>query len=88
MLPFVIAALVIVHIMLLHSNGSNNPLGIDSSADKLTLYPYFVVKDIFAVLLMLLFLSGLVYFVPDMLGHPDNYIPANSLVTPAHIVPE
>jgi len=87
-LPFVIAALALVHILLLHKDGSNNPLGIDSSTDKLTLYPYFVVKDIFAVLLMVMFLSALVYFAPDALGHPDNYIPANPLVTPAHIVPE
>jgi ubiquinol-cytochrome c reductase cytochrome b subunit len=78
----------LVHILLLHKDGSNNPLGIDSSTDKLTLYPYFVVKDIFAVILMIMFLSALVYFTPDALGHPDNYVPANPLVTPAHIVPE
>jgi len=74
--------------MFLHQEGSNNPLGVDSSSDKLTLYPYFIVKDIFAFIILLAVLSGLCYFSPDSLGHPDNYIPANPLVTPAHIVPE
>jgi ubiquinol-cytochrome c reductase cytochrome b subunit len=88
LLPFLIAGLSLVHLVLLHDNGSNNPLGIDSKAAKITFYPYFYVKDLFGFLLFCLFFSFFVFFSPNFLGHPDNYIPANSLVTPAHIVPE
>jgi len=88
LLPFIIVALVLVHLALLHQNGSNNPLGVDSSTSKISFYPYFYVKDFFSLICFLLFLSFIVYFYPNSLGHPDNYIPANSLVTPPHIVPE
>jgi ubiquinol-cytochrome c reductase cytochrome b subunit len=88
LLPFAITGLVIVHIALLHKDGSNNPLGIDSSTDKIPFYPYCYVKDLFNALLFVVFFSVFLFFYPNLLGHPDNYIPANPMVTPAHIVPE
>nr|YP_010152750.1 apocytochrome b [Aureoumbra lagunensis]QQW50398.1 apocytochrome b [Aureoumbra lagunensis] len=88
LLPFVIAAFVIVHIALLHEKGSNNPLGIESKVDKITFYPYFYFKDLFSILSFLVFFSIFVFYFPNLLGHPDNYIMANPMVTPAHIVPE
>ena len=88
LLPFAITGLVIVHIALLHKDGSNNPLGIDSSTDKIPFYPYCYVKDLFNALLFVVFFSVFIFFYPNLLGHPDNYIPANPMVTPAHIVPE
>lgn len=88
LLPFVIAGASIVHIAALHQYGSNNPLGVNSSVDKLPLYPYFYVKDLVAWVVFALFFSYFVFFAPNYLGHPDNYIPANPMSTPAHIVPE
>jgi len=88
LLPFAITGLVIVHIALLHKDGSNNPLGIDSSTDKIPFYPYCYVKDLFNLLLFVVFFSVFLFYYPNLLGHPDNYIPANPMVTPAHIVPE
>jgi ubiquinol-cytochrome c reductase cytochrome b subunit len=88
LLPFAITGLVIVHIALLHKDGSNNPLGIDSSTDKIPFYPYCYVKDLFNALLFIVFFSVFLFYYPNLLGHPDNYIPANPMVTPAHIVPE
>jgi ubiquinol-cytochrome c reductase cytochrome b subunit len=88
LLPFAITGLVIVHIALLHKDGSNNPLGIDSSTDKIPFYPYCYVKDLFILLLFIVFFSVFLFYYPNLLGHPDNYIPANPMVTPAHIVPE
>ena len=73
---------------LLHKDGSNNPLGVDSSVDKIPFYPYFFVKDLFAFFLFLCFFSIFLFYYPNALGHPDNYIPADCLQTPAHIVPE
>lgn len=87
-LPFVILAIGIVHILLLHEFGSNNPLGVDFYPDAAYLTPYYTVKDLLSIVFFFLFFSIFVYFVPNLLGHPDNYIPANPLVTPAHIVPE
>jgi len=87
-LPFLIAGLVIVHLALLHKDGSNNPLGIDSSSDKISFYPYFYVKDLFSFMCLIVFFSTLLFYYPNLLGHPDNYIPADPMVTPAHIVPE
>jgi len=87
-LPFVIAGLVIVHLALLHRDGSNNPLGISSSTDKISFYPYFYVKDLFSFMLFLFFFSLILFYSPNTLGHPDNYIMANPMSTPAHIVPE
>lgn len=86
--PFIIAALSLVHLALLHQDGSGNPLGINSSVDKIAMYPYFIIKDFLGVVLFSLFFALFVYFYPNMLGHPDNYIEANPMVTPAHIVPE
>lgn len=88
LLPFVIAGCVIIHIAALHEDGSNNPLGINSKVDKIPFFPYLIIKDIFALALFVLFFALFVYFSPNTLGHPDNYIPANPMVTPAHIVPE
>lgn len=93
LLPFVIAALALIHLALLHHVGSNDPVCADSNKNNihpatLPFYPYFVTKDAYAVLLMLFVLLLLVFFAPNALGHPDNYIPADPMVTPAHIVPE
>jgi len=86
--PFLITGLVIVHLSLLHTAGSNNPLGINKNVDSISFYPYFYVKDLLAFLVLVAFFSFFVFFFPNTLGHADNYIPANPLVTPAHIVPE
>jgi len=88
LLPFLIVGLVVVHLSLLHTVGSNNPLGINKNVDTVSFYPYFYVKDLFAFLALVAFFSFFVFFYPNTLGHADNYIPANPLVTPAHIVPE
>jgi ubiquinol-cytochrome c reductase cytochrome b subunit len=87
-LPFVIVGLTIMHLALLHKDGSNNPLGVDSEVDKVPFYPYFFVKDLFAFFCLLFIFGGLVYYSPNTLGHPVNYIPADPIHTPAHIVPE
>ncbi len=86
--PFIIAGLAFLHLMLLHIPGSNNPLGINSVYDKVPFYPYFYVKDLFGFFMFVSLFSFFVIYAPNYLGHPDNYIEANPLVTPAHIVPE
>jgi ubiquinol-cytochrome c reductase cytochrome b subunit len=86
-LPFLIVAVVIVHLYCLHINGSNSPFGL-ISPDKISFLPYFYIKDLFAFLIALVIFFILVFFYPNMLGHPDNYIPANAIITPTHIVPE
>jgi ubiquinol-cytochrome c reductase cytochrome b subunit len=88
LLPFLIVAAVLAHIVILHQNGSNNPLGINGSMDKVAFYPFFVIKDLFSWVLVFIVYFGFVYFAPNYLGHTDNYIEANPMVTPAHIVPE
>jgi len=90
LLPFVIVGVVLLHILALHQHGSNNPLGIDVKGpqDTIPFHPYYTVKDAVGVGVFLLVFSFFVFYQPNMLGHPDNYIPANPLVTPAHIVPE
>ena len=88
LLPFLIAGASIVHIAALHQYGSNNPLGINSAADKIGFYPYSVAKDLVGFVIFMIVLSVLVFFAPNLLSHPDNYIPANSLVTPLSIMPE
>ena len=90
LLPFVILGLVILHIWALHRFGSNNPLGIDAKSDKDTLpfHPYYTVKDLFGLGVFLLVFFAFVFFAPNELGHPDNYVEADPLVTPPHIVPE
>lgn len=87
-LPFIIAALAIVHLLFLHETGSNNPTGLDPNADKIPFHPYYTIKDFLGILLLLFFLLSLVLFSPDLLGDPDNYTPANPLNTPPHIKPE
>nr|AAL59425.1 cytochrome b [Noctilio leporinus]AGT27917.1 cytochrome b [Noctilio leporinus]AGT27918.1 cytochrome b [Noctilio leporinus]AGT27919.1 cytochrome b [Noctilio leporinus] len=88
LLPFIIAALAMVHLLFLHETGSNNPTGIPSNIDMIPFHPYHTIKDILGLMLMLSVLSALVLFSPDLLGDPDNYTPANPLNTPPHIKPE
>ena len=91
LLPFVIVALSILHLAALHEHGSKNPLGLKTQSDgidKVSFHPYFSVKDVFGVFVVLLFFSGIVFFYPNLLGHHDNYTIANPMVTPPHIVPE
>lgn len=90
LLPFIIAALVVLHIWALHVPGNNNPTGVEvkSTRDTVPFHPYYTMKDLFAAVVFLIPFAWFVFFAPDILGHPDNYIPANSQVTPAHIVPE
>lgn len=88
LMPFAITGLVIVHLALLHKDGSNNPLGINTNLETVPFYPYFYVKDLFAFFIFAFIFAFFVFFYPNLMGHPDNYIPANPLVTPAHIVPE
>jgi len=89
LLPFVLLGLVLLHIAALHQEGSNNPTGLHGEdIDKIDFYPYFYVKDLFGFMCFTVFFSYFLFFDPNLLGHPDNYIAANSMVTPAHIVPE
>jgi ubiquinol-cytochrome c reductase cytochrome b subunit len=96
LLPFVTAGLVILHIWAFHTTGNNNPTGVDvrrtskedAAKDTLPFWPYFVIKDLFALAVILVVFFAVVGFMPNYLGHPDNYIEANALATPAHIVPE
>jgi ubiquinol-cytochrome c reductase cytochrome b subunit len=89
-MPFMIAGVVILHVWALHVAGQNNPTGIEpkSMEDTVAFTPYATVKDGFAMVLFLILFSVFVFFMPNALGHADNYIPANPLVTPTHIVPE
>jgi ubiquinol-cytochrome c reductase cytochrome b/c1 subunit len=88
LIPFIMVGLTLMHLVLLHVDGSTNPLGLDDAYDFIPFYPYFLIKDIFGLLLFLFIFSYLVFFEPNLLGHPDNYIRANPIVTPPHIVPE
>jgi ubiquinol-cytochrome c reductase cytochrome b subunit len=96
LVPFVIAALVVVHIWAFHTTGNNNPTGVDVrkgskeevKKDTLPFWPYFVIKDLVGLAIVLTVFFAIVGFMPNYLGHPDNYIEANALATPAHIVPE
>ncbi|WPX96033.1 cytochrome b [Candidatus Bandiella euplotis] len=90
LLPFVIVGLIIVHIIALHVHGSNNPTGVEikSKRDSIAFHPYYTIKDFFGFGIFFMIYFYFVFFQPNMLGHPDNYIEANPLVTPAHIVPE
>nr|URX54212.1 cytochrome b [Cryptotermes sp. 8 AB-2022a] len=88
LMPFVIAALAMVHLLFLHQTGSNNPLGLKSDTDKIPFHPYFVTKDIVGFIILLTALSTLSLKEPYLLSDPDNFIPANPLVTPVHIQPE
>ena len=90
LLPFIIVAVVVLHIWALHQFGSNNPLGIDPKGpqDRIPFHPYYTAKDAFGLGVFLIFFAAVVFFIPNYMGHPDNYIPADPLATPAHIVPE
>ncbi|MDC3023984.1 cytochrome b N-terminal domain-containing protein [Alphaproteobacteria bacterium] len=90
LLPFLIVGVVILHIVALHTHGSNNPLGIERNGpqDSIPFHPYYTVKDFFGLGVALTIFFFVVFFAPDYLGHPDNYVPADPLKTPAHIVPE
>lgn len=90
LMPFLIVGIVIVHLIALHAHGSNNPTGLDKKTKKDTVpfHPYYTYKDLFGLGVFLLVFASLVFFAPNLLGEPDNYIPADPLVTPPHIVPE
>nr|YP_010946620.1 cytochrome b [Margattea speciosa]WGO57338.1 cytochrome b [Margattea speciosa] len=88
LLPFIVLALVMIHLLFLHQTGSNNPLGLNSNIDKIPFHPYFSIKDSVGFILLLFMLTLLTLNSPYMLGDPDNFTPANPLVTPIHIQPE
>jgi len=90
-LPFVIVGVVILHIWALHVNGSNNPKGIDvkkGSQDTIPFHPFYTIKDLFGLGVFIVLIAAFVFYFPNLMAHPDNYIPANPMVTPSHIVPE
>lgn len=87
-LPFIVLAITIIHLLFLHQTGSNNPIGLNSNIDKIPFHPYFTYKDIVGFVIILIILLILVLINPYLLGDPDNFIPANPLVTPVHIQPE
>ena len=89
MLPFILAALALMHLIALHdSAGSNNPLGISSNYDKLPFAPYFIFKDLITIFIFMWVLSLFVFFIPNVLGDSENYVMANPMQTPPAIVPE
>nr|YP_009465668.1 cytochrome b [Trachyrhamphus serratus]AHN95994.1 cytochrome b [Trachyrhamphus serratus]QOS49061.1 cytochrome b [Trachyrhamphus serratus] len=88
LLPFIVAAATLVHLLFLHETGSNNPTGINSDADKISFHPYFSYKDLLGFAALIIALTTLALFSPNLLGDPDNFTPANPLVTPPHIKPE
>nr|WNH19604.1 cytochrome b [Diaphus phillipsi] len=88
LLPFIVAAMTLIHLIFLHETGSNNPAGINSDADKISFHPYFSYKDLLGFVALLMGLTCIALFTPNLLGDPDNFTPANPLVTPPHIKPE
>ena len=90
LMPFLIVGVVLLHLLALHTAGSNNPTGvpIKTKKDAIPFHPYFTIKDLVGFAIFFLIFGYFLFFYPNVLGHPDNYIPANPLVTPAHIVPE
>nr|YP_009485719.1 cytochrome b [Rhynocoris incertis]AVZ00855.1 cytochrome b [Rhynocoris incertis] len=88
LLPFVLAAMTMIHLLFLHQTGSNNPLGLKSNLDKIPFHPYFSIKDLMGMMLTLMMFIMLTLWEPRLLGDPENYIPASPLVTPVHIQPE
>jgi len=88
LLPFVLAALAVAHLIAIHEHGSNNPNGVSSNGDRIAFHPYFIFKDLVTIFAFFLALSIIVFFYPNLLGHSDNYIPADPMVTPPSIVPE
>jgi len=88
-LPFVLAALVLMHLIALHSTaGSSNPLGVSGNYDRISFAPYYLFKDLITIFILILGLSLFVFFIPNALGDSENYIMANPMQTPAAIVPE
>nr|AFI54849.1 cytochrome b [Poecilocoris nepalensis] len=88
LLPFIITMFVMIHLLFLHQTGSNNPLGLNSNYDKIPFHPYFSIKDTMGFMITLMMLTLLILLEPQLLGDPENFIPANPLVTPVHIQPE
>lgn len=88
LLPFIITIITIIHLLFLHQTGSNNPLGINSNLDKIPFHPFFTYKDLIGFIILIIMLTLLSLINPYLLGDPDNFIPANPLVTPVHIQPE
>jgi len=88
LLPFIVIAFTIIHLLFLHQTGSNNPLGLNRSIDKIPFHPYFTFKDIVGFIIILILILILTLIDPYLLGDPDNFTPANPLITPAHIQPE
>nr|YP_010705403.1 cytochrome b [Corydoras cruziensis]WCQ82904.1 cytochrome b [Corydoras cruziensis] len=88
LLPFIVVAATLIHAMFLHETGSNNPIGVNSDADKISFHPYFSFKDLLGFIILMILLLSLALFSPNLLGDPDNFTPANPLVTPTHIKPE
>nr|YP_010713970.1 cytochrome b [Pseudeustrotia carneola]WDD39382.1 cytochrome b [Pseudeustrotia carneola] len=88
LLPFIILMMTMIHLLFLHQTGSNNPLGLNSNLDKIPFHPFFTFKDLIGFIILLFLLTMLTLTNPYLLGDPDNFIPANPLVTPVHIQPE
>nr|UPL65557.1 cytochrome b [Artheneis intricata] len=88
LMPFIIAAMVMIHLLFLHQTGSNNPLGLNSKYDKIPFHPYFSIKDLMSTVIIIFMFSMIILLEPQMLSDPENFIPANPLVTPIHIQPE
>lgn len=88
LLPFLLAALAVAHLIAIHEHGSSNPNGVSSNGDRYAFHPYFIFKDLVTIFLFFLVLSVIVFYYPNLLGHSDNYIPANPMSTPVSIVPE
>nr|WIL96427.1 cytochrome b [Pseudomiza obliquaria] len=88
LLPFIILMMTMIHLLFLHQTGSNNPLGMNSNMDKIPFHPFFTYKDLIGFIMLLFMLTMLTLINPYLLGDPDNFIPANPLVTPVHIQPE
>nr|QYF09663.1 cytochrome b [Ptilocnemus lemur] len=88
LLPFILSGMIMIHLLFLHQTGSNNPLGLNSNFDKIPFHPFFSIKDMMSVMLMMTLFIIMNLLEPRMLGDPENFIPANPLVTPVHIQPE
>nr|YP_010564506.1 cytochrome b [Microphysogobio exilicauda]UZA47135.1 cytochrome b [Microphysogobio exilicauda] len=88
LLPFIVAAATLIHLLFLHETGSNNPAGLNSNADKISFHPYFSYKDLLGFIILLMALTSLALFSPNLMGEPDNFTSANPMVTPPHIKPE
>ena len=88
LLPFILAGISILHLLFLHETGSNNPLGVNRDAQKVPFHRYYTFKDLVGFVVFMGVLLFLVLFYPQLLGDPENFIPANPLVTPVHIQPE